>query len=107
MRICHYDDVQIHVCNSASVCTSVSQHERMHAHALCVSCKEITLIAIVAEWPRQGIIARTLANWRALYTTINREVCECVANSLTRPVLNTAMGGATLLQPLKFPGSIR
>ena len=33
-RICHCDDVQVHVCNNASVCTSVSQHERMHAHVL-------------------------------------------------------------------------
>ena len=40
--LCHYDDVQVHVCNNASVCTSVSKHERMHVHALCVSCKEIT-----------------------------------------------------------------
>ena len=37
MGLCHYDDVQVHVCNNASVCTSVSQHERMHVHALCVS----------------------------------------------------------------------
>ena len=44
MRICHYDDGQVHVCNNAaSVCTSVSQHERIHIHALCVSCKEITI----------------------------------------------------------------
>ena len=43
VRICHYDDVQVHVSNNASVCTSVSQHERMHVHALCVSCKEITI----------------------------------------------------------------
>ena len=35
VKICHYDDVQVHVCNNASVCTSVSQHERMHFHALC------------------------------------------------------------------------
>ena len=42
VRICHYDDVQVHVCNNASVCTSVSQHECMHVHALCVNCKEIT-----------------------------------------------------------------
>ena len=39
MRICHYDDVQVHVCNNASVCTSVSQHERMHVH---VNYKQIT-----------------------------------------------------------------
>ena len=31
LRICHYDEVQVHVCNNASLCTSVSQHERMHA----------------------------------------------------------------------------
>ena len=31
VRICHYDDVQVHMCNNARVCTSVSQHERMHA----------------------------------------------------------------------------
>ena len=37
VRIYHYDDVQVHVCNSASVCTSVSHHELMHVHALCVS----------------------------------------------------------------------
>ena len=44
VRICHYDDGQVHVCNNAaSVCTSVSQHERIHDHALCVSCKEITI----------------------------------------------------------------
>ena len=41
VRICHYDDVQVHVCNNASVCTSVSQYERMHVHALCMNCKEI------------------------------------------------------------------
>ena len=29
VRICHYDDVQAHVCNNASVYTSVSQHERL------------------------------------------------------------------------------
>ena len=40
-----------------------------------------------------------MANWKALYTT--RGLCECVANSLTRAVLNTAMGGARLLQPLQ------
>ena len=34
VRIGHYDDVQVHVCNNASVCTSVTQHERMHVHAL-------------------------------------------------------------------------
>ena len=39
MRICHYDDLQVHVCNNASVCTSVSQHERMHVH---VNYKQIT-----------------------------------------------------------------
>ena len=42
MSIYHYDDVQVHVCNNARVCTSVSQQERMHVHALRVSCKEIT-----------------------------------------------------------------
>ena len=40
-----------------------------------------------------------MANWKALYTT--RGLCECVANSLTRAVLNAAMGGARLLQPLQ------
>ena len=30
VRICHYDDVQVQVCNDASVYTSVSQHERMY-----------------------------------------------------------------------------
>ena len=40
-----------------------------------------------------------MANWKALYTT--RGLCECVANSLTRAVLNAAMGGARLLQPLE------
>ena len=32
-RVCEnmpYDDLLVHVCNNASVCTSVSQHERMH-----------------------------------------------------------------------------
>ena len=38
--VCVY--VQVHVSNNASVCTSVSLWERMHVHALCVSCKEIT-----------------------------------------------------------------
>ena len=36
VRICHYGDVQVYVCNNASVYTSVSQYERMHIHALCV-----------------------------------------------------------------------
>ena len=33
-RICHYDDVQVHVCNNASVCISV--------RAPCTMCKETT-----------------------------------------------------------------
>ena len=37
LRICLYDDVQVHVCNNASVYTSVSQHEHMHVHVPCVS----------------------------------------------------------------------
>ena len=46
-----------------------------------------------------------MANWKALYTT--RGLCECVANSLTRAVLNTAMGDATLLQPLECVNLVR
>ena len=44
VRICHYYNVQVHVCNNASVCISVNQHECMHVHALhvCVNCKEIS-----------------------------------------------------------------
>ena len=48
------------------------------------------------------ILARIMANWKASYTT--RGLCDCVANSLTHAVLNTAMGGVRLLQPLEFPG---
>ena len=32
VRICHYNDVHVHVRNNASVCTNVSRHERMHVH---------------------------------------------------------------------------
>ena len=45
-----------------------------------------------------------MTNWKALYTA--RGLCECVANSLTRAVLNTAMGGAMqITATTKFPGS--
>ena len=97
VRMCHYDDVQVHVCNNASVYTSVSQHERMHVH---VNCKQIIArnhcnrSRVGEAGIRQEFLAT--ANWKALYT--NRGLCECVANSLTRTVSNTAMGGARLLQ---------
>ena len=82
--LCHYDDVQVHVSNNASVCTSVSQWERMHVHALCVSCKEIATRNHCNRSRgriKTRILARIMANWKALYMT--RGLCECVANSLT------------------------
>ena len=83
-------------------CKCVSQHERMHVHALCVNrklCKEITTRKSLRVGEAE-ISSRE--DGKALYTT--RGLCECVANCLTRAVLNTAMGGARLLQPLEFPG---
>ena len=46
-----------------------------------------------------------MAYWKALYT--NRGLCECVANSLMRAVLNTAMGDARLLQRLESVHLVR
>ena len=76
VRICHYDDVQVQVCNNASMCTIVNQHERIHVHALCVSCKEITNRnhcnrRRVSELSRNKtrILARIMANWK-LYTRL-------------------------------------
>ena len=43
----------------------------------------------------------SMKDWQIGKTT--RGLCECVANSLTCTVLNTAMGGARLLQSLEFP----
>ena len=63
----------------------------MHVHALCVSCKEIT----TRNNCNRSRVGEAGIRREALYTT--RGLCECTANSLTRAVLNTAMGGARLL----------
>ena len=39
-----------------------------------------------------------MAHWKTLYTI--RGLCECVANNLTRAVLNIAMGGVRLRNSL-------
>ena len=91
VRKCQYDDVQVHVCNNASVCTSVRMSACVHMYYVCVKKQQPEIIAIVAEWARQDrreILARIMANRKALYTI--RGLCGCVANSLTRPVLSTA-----------------
>ena len=100
VRICHYDDVQVQVCNNASMCTSVNQHERipMFMHYICVSCKEITN-RNHCNRRRVSELSKDYGKLEAVYTT--RGLCECVANSLTRAVFNTAMGDARLLQPLE------
>ena len=72
--LCHYDDVQVHVCNNASVCTSVSQHERRHVPALCVNCKEITTRNNCnqvgeAEIRREFSKDYGKLDWKAIYTT--------------------------------------
>ena len=96
MRICHYDDVQVHVCNNASVCTSVSQYKRMHVHALCVSCKEITTRN---HCNRSRVGEAGIRNFSKHYGKLERfihatrELCECVANSLTRAMLNNDCHG--------------
>ena len=54
MRICHYDDVQFHACNNASVYTKCEPPARAHACSctVCVNCKkkkEPEFVAIVTD----------------------------------------------------------
>ena len=91
-----WNRIHVHVTMFVSVCTINTRQVYCMPHT-CKTTRNHYNRSRVSEAAMTRILARVMANWKALYTT--RGLCECVVNSLTRAVLNTAMGGARLLQP--------